>query len=350
MEETIFDYVQANEIQAYWNTKQAESGLAPYLGEVLFPDKKQTGLELSYIKGSKGMPVELNLSAFDADTLKKDRIGFAEVKARMPFFKNSMTIDEELRQKLLIAMQTGNTAYIETIIRNIFDDATTLIEDAAVTREKMRMQLLSTGTIVMANNGQEYTYDYKIPGTHKITAAVKWDTAEADVVGDIIKYQDVIEDEGYGRPTRAITSRKVLRALMNNTNIKNAVYVFSQGKVSLDEAALKTYIEAQTGVRIEVYEKKYKSLNGEVTRFIPEDLFILIPEGDLGYTNFGTTPEEADLMASQNAQVSLVDTGVAITTYDEVDPVTVVTKVSQVCLPSFEAADQIIIAEVLTEE
>lgn len=345
--DTIFDYVVAQEIAAYWETRQAEQGMPPYLGEILFPDKKQIGLDLSYIKGSKGMPVELNLSAFDARAIKKNRIGFQEVKTSMPFFKNSMSIDEELRQKLLIAIQAGNQQYIQTILERIFQDTVTLIEDAAVTREKMRMQLLSTGTITMANNGQEYSYDYGIASTHKPTPTKTWDNADADPIGDIIAWQDVIENEGYGRPSRAITSRKVLRDLMKNTNIKNAVYVFSQGKVALDETALRRYILDQTGVTIEVYEKKYKALDGTVTRFIPEDLFILIPEGDLGNTYFGTTPEEADLMTSQNAKVSIVDTGVAVTTTEQVDPVEVTTKVSQVTMPSFEAADQIIIADVI---
>lgn len=345
--DTIFDYVVAQEIAAYWETRQAEQGMPPYLGEILFPDKKQIGLDLSYIKGSKGMPVELNLSAFDARAIKKNRIGFQEVKTSMPFFKNSMSIDEDLRQKLLIAIQAGNQQYIQTILSKIFQDTVTLIEDAAVTREKMRMQLLSTGTITMANNGQEYSYDYGIVSTHKPTPTKTWDNADADPIGDIITWQDVIENEGYGRPSRAITSRKVLRNLMKNTNIKNAVYVFSQGKVALNETALRSYILDQTGVTIEVYEKKYKSLDGTVTRFIPEDLFILIPEGDLGNTYFGTTPEEADLMTSQNAKVAIVDTGVAVTTTEQVDPVEVTTKVSQVTMPSFEAADQIIIADVI---
>ncbi len=347
MDETIFDYVVAQEIAAYWSTRQAEQGMPPYLGDILFPSEQQLGLDLSYIKGAKGMPVELNLSAFDARAIKKNRIGFQEVKTRMPFFKNSMSIDEELRQKLLLAIQAGNRDYIDKILSKIFQDNITLIEDAAVTREKMRMQLISTGTIVMANNGQEYNYDYKLPASHKVTPETAWSSANADPIADIIKWQDVIENEGYGRPTRAITSRKVLRDLMKNSNIKNAVYVFSQGKVALNETALRSYIADQTGVTIEVYEKKYKGLDGEVTRFIPEDLFILIPDGELGKTVFGTTPEEADLMSSQNAQVAIVDTGVAVTTTDEVDPVSVTTKVSQICMPSFEAADQIIIADVI---
>lgn len=343
----IFDYVVAQEIAAFWETRQAEQGMPPYLGDVLFPSEQQLGLELSYIKGAKGMPVELNLSAFDARAIKKNRIGFQEVKTKMPFFKNSMSIDEELRQKLLLAIQANNRQYIDKILTNIFQDNITLIEDAAVTREKMRMQLISTGTITMANNGQEYLYDYGLPETHKVTPNTAWDNANADPIADIIAWQDIIEAEGYGRPTRAITSRSVLRNLMKNANIKNAVYVFSQGKVALNESALRAYIADQTGVTIEVYEKKYKALDGSITRFIPEDLFILIPDGDLGRTVFGTTPEEADLMNSNNAKVSIVDTGVAVTTTEEVDPVSVTTKVSQICMPSFEAADQIIIADVI---
>lgn len=343
---TIFDYVVAQEIAAYWETRQAEQGMPPYLGDILFPAEQQLGLELSYIKGAKGMPVELNLSAFDARAIKKNRIGFQEVKTKMPFFKNSMSIDEELRQKLLLAIQAGNRNYIDKILANIFQDTVTLIEDAAVTREKMRMQLISTGTITMANNGQEYLYDYGMPETHKVTPSTLWSNANADPIADIIAWQDIIEAEGYGRPTRAITSRSVLRNLMKNSSIKNAVYVFSQGKVALNESALRAYIADQTGVTIEVYEKKYKALDGSVTRFIAEDLFILIPDGDLGRTVFGTTPEEADLMNSSNAKVSIVDTGVAVTTTEEVDPVSVTTKVSQICMPSFEAADQIIIADV----
>lgn len=52
-------------------------------------------------------------------------------------------------------------------------------------------------------------------------------------------------------------------------------------------------------------------------------------------------------MASQNAKVAVIDTGVAVTTTEQVDPVNVVTKVSQVTMPSFDAADEIVIAQVL---
>ena len=345
---TIFDYFTSKALAAYYNTKLADANTQPYLGDELFPARKKMGLNLKFIKGAKGLPTTLSLSAFDVKSTKKDRIGFQSVQTKMPFFKNDMLIDEELRQELLIAIEAGNTDYIDTILRNIFDDTITLLDAAGVARERMRMQLLSSGAISMANNGQAYTYDYGLGLDQKVSPQTAWNANGADPLSDIIAWQDVIENKGYARPARAITSRTVLRTLMKNAGIKEAVYVMSQGKVTLTEANVKDYFREHAGIEIAVYDKKYMNESGVATRYIPEDLFILIPDGDLGNTWFGTTPEEADLRSgATDAEVSIVDTGVAVTTTKTTDPVSVDTKVSQVVLPSFEAADQIMIADVM---
>lgn len=345
---TIFDYFSSKALAAYYNTKLADANTQPYLGDELFPARKKMGLNLKFIKGAKGLPTTLSLSAFDVKSTKKDRIGFQSVQTKMPFFKNDMLIDEELRQELLIAIEAGNADYIDTILRNIFDDTITLLDAAAVSRERMRMQLLSSGAISLANNGQAYTYDYGIGNDQKPSPQTAWNVNGADPLSDIIAWQDVIENKGYARPSRAITSRAVLRILMKNAGIKEAIYVMSQGKVTLTEANVKDYFREHAGIEIAVYDKKYMNESGVATRYIPDDLFILIPDGDLGNTWFGTTPEEADLRSgATDAEVSIVDTGVAVTTTKTTDPVSVDTKVSQVVLPSFEAADQIIIADVM---
>ena len=345
---TIYDYITSKEIAAYYNTKAAQTTLPPYLGEELFPNKKQLGLDLSYIKGAKGLAKILKLSAFDAKAVKRDRIGFDKIQTEMPFFKEAMSVDEKTRQELLRVIQTGNQELIDLVLNKIFNDELTLLEGASVVRERMRMQLLSTGTIVMANNGQTYEYDYGVPASHKVSPINLWSvTNSADPVADITAWQDLLETAGYGRPTRAITSRRVLSAMAKIESVKNAIYILGQGKVTPDEASVKAYIADRTGLDIVVYEKFYADVDGTTKRMIADDLFIMIPEGQLGNTYFGTTPEEADLLGSNVANVSIVDTGVAVTTSKLVDPVNVDTKVSQICLPSFEAADQIIIADVL---
>lgn len=166
---TIFDLVKASELVAYWNTMANQR--APYLGETLFPAKKKRGLNLKWIKGAKGLPIVLAPSSYDAKAKVRDRIGFSTVSADMPFFKESTLVDEELRQELNMVLETNNQAYIDSVMGQVFDDSTSLLEGARAQRERMRMQLLTTGMIAISANGQEYNYDYKVPEEHKPTVS-----------------------------------------------------------------------------------------------------------------------------------------------------------------------------------
>ena len=349
MEQSIFDFITAQAQAAYWNDYVAEQSEAPYLGEELFPDKKQTNLKMSYIKGANGLAKVAPLSAFDVKVLRKDRIGFSKQETEMPFFKLAMGIDETLRQELLMAEAAGEQYYQE-VLRRIFDDNMSLLKDMSVARERMRMQLLTTGAIVMESNGQSYKYDYELGAEQKVTTTKSWSDPEADIIGDIAKWQDAIEAKTGVRPTRMIMRRNVFKYLLQNEFIKNNVYVINSavnGKVNISEAAVLSVLREYAKINsISIYDKMYQDEDGVTQYFIPEDLVVLLPEGNIGNTVFGTTPEEADLRASKIADVALVDTGVAISTYMEADPVRKDTKTSQVCLPSGENIDKIVIATI----
>ena len=86
MPKTIFDFVTAQNITAYWNTMNLAETDA-LLGDELFPSQQKLGLNLEWIKGASGLPVVLKPSAYDVVALKRDRIGFEEVSTKMPFFK-----------------------------------------------------------------------------------------------------------------------------------------------------------------------------------------------------------------------------------------------------------------------
>ena len=110
--------------------------------------KKKLGLDLKWIKGSKGIPVALKSSGFDAKAELRDRIGFADVQTEMPFFKEAMLVKESDRQELnKLLGNPANQPYVDLITKNIFDDTTTLLEGAEVQLERMRMQLLSEGRV-----------------------------------------------------------------------------------------------------------------------------------------------------------------------------------------------------------
>ena len=109
---TIYDIVKAKEIGVYYNAMQKDR--APYLGETLFPLNKKLGLDLKWIKGSKGMPVALKSSGFDTKAELRDRIGFSDVQTEMPFFKEAMLVKESDRQELnKLLGNPANQPYID---------------------------------------------------------------------------------------------------------------------------------------------------------------------------------------------------------------------------------------------
>lgn len=344
----IYQLVNPKEIAAYY--REAPSNDIPYLGETLFPAKKQLGLELGWIKGSGGLPVALKPSAFDTETVLRDRVGFEELKTEMPFFKEGFLIKERDRQELNKIIASGNQAYIDMIVGKIFDDVTGLVSGAKVQAERMIMQILSRGKIAIVANKLNYDYDYQLPAenTETLLTTAKWsDTANSDPVGDIERWQDAIEGATGQRPTRAICTKKTFNYIKQNASIKLDMNPSGGQNIIMTDSLLDQYLENKLGLKVVRYNKKFKSEAGVNTQFFPDDVFTLIPDGDLGNLYYGTTPEESDLMSgATNAEVEIVSTGVAVTTEKRTDPVNVFTKVSAIMLPSFESIDSVFIGNI----
>lgn len=341
---SIFELVVAQELTAYWNDLAQDR--APYLGEELFPSQKKLGLNLKWIKGSMGLPVVLSPSAFDVAAQKRDRIGFDKLSAQMPFFKESMYVDEELRQELNMVLETGNQAYIDSVTNRVYADEMNMLSGASAQRERMRMMALTTGHIAITANGQNLTFDYGVKEEQKKTASVSWSTITADIIGEIRAWQDEREDATGVRPTRAVCSRKTWGYFLKNTDIRNGIQGNNSAAPVSDKKVM-AYLLDELELTVVVYTKRYMNESKVATKFVADDTFVLFPEGDLGSGWFGTTPEESDLNSNSAANVSITDTGVAVTTVKKTDPVNVDTKVTMIYLPSFEQADKIVIADVI---
>lgn len=344
---TIYDLILSNEIVSYWEILSQDR--EPYIGEELFPDDKKLGLDLKWLKGSNGLPVVLKPSAFDVSAIPRPRIGFEKLTAQMPFFKESKTIDEELRQELNKVLESGNQTYIDAVVNRIFADETDLLEGAAAQRERMRMMALTTGTISMTGNGQNYDYDYGIPSNHKTTVTKSWSDKTAPIMEDIREaIQTILDDTGV-KVERAICSSKVMGYFRINNEIKSSIMVLTNGAGFVSDSAIKQYIKDELGLEIVTNDKRYQDENKQKQRYVADDVFVMFPSGKLGNTWFGTTPEESDLMTGSAVNVTIADTGVAVTTMKKLDPVNVETKVTMICLPDFPTADQVYIYDVLAD-
>lgn len=342
-------------IAANWT--EVASNSIPYLGTGLFPARKKAGLDLSWLKGSKGLPVSLMPSAFDTKATYRDRIGFEKLETEMPFFREGFKIKEKDRQELLRVLDS-NDPYARAVIDRVFDDAQNLIDGANVVPERMIMQLLfpeggDVGIAIKAN-GVDYTYSYDRDGSWKtnnyiaLAAADKWDApTTADPFKAFKTAKDTIRSKTGTELTVAIMNTNTFNLMAKTDAIKNrylATNGLSLGYLTDDE--VKNVISGTSKIRIAIYDKQYMDESKVSHAFVPDNYVCMIPAGALGNTWYGTTPEEADLMASANAEVSIVNTGVAVTREITTHPVNINTYVSEIVLPSYERMDEVAVLKV----
>lgn len=353
----IFDYINSKEIAAYV-TNQPDNAI-PYFGETIFPAEKQVGTDISWLKGANGLPIAIQPSNYDAKARLREKTGFEGVSTEMAFFREAMRIGEKDRQQLNLLLSQPESTMALPIIKNIYNEAGRLVEGVRVQAEIMRMQLLTTGKIdiTSADGRAKYTYDYGQTHLFKCDQArAAWgkDNAKADPVLDIIAWCDAMEDERGTRPTRLVMNRNTFLKMVRCPQLHKMMYPDdSASNYFVSESQYKAFIEEVTGCSIYVYSKKVSNLDHDTglaaatpVQLIPDDKVVILPNGTVGKTRYGTTPEESDLMSGTDAQVSIVNQGTAVTTYKERHPVNVVTIVSAVMIPSFEGIDDCAVATV----
>lgn len=341
----IFDYVNAQEIAAYI-TKETSNAI-PYFGETIFPARKQMGTDISWLTASDGLPIAIQPSNYDAKATLRERTGFGKMETEMAFFREAMRIGEKDRQELNKLLNHPNSNIALPIIKNIFDDVKKLVEGVKAQAELMRMELLQGGTINVTgvNNGAQYKYDYKMENIIESTSA-GWGEDGSNPIQDIMDVQDHVEDKTGVRPTRLVMNRNTFLKMVNNKTLRGLMlptWTAAQvAKALITEDQVKQFVESTTQCKIFVYSKKVATLGKDglantAVSLIKDDKVVFLPEGTVGHTWYGTTPEESDLMSgATDANVALVGNSVAVTTYKEKHPVNVLTIVSAVMIPSFE--------------
>lgn len=345
----LIELVNATEIASY--LAENASNRIPYLGASLFPPKKRLGLKIKWIVGANGLPITLKASPFDANVSYRDRISVKSIETSMPFFKEAILISEEDRQQLNMLMASGQSDYVDMILKNVFDDLGGLVKGADVIPERMIMELLSTGVISIASNGQMHNYDYQHSAEMKdsLLLTARWsDTTNSTPVADITRWQDKTRTADGEKSGRAVCTSKTWNYLKENKSIRDDLNATSNngGSIIITDNIMANYFENKCGMKIAVYDKMFINDEGNSQKFFKDDVFTLIPAGTLGETNYGTTPEESDLLSGNSENCAIVNTGVAITTTQKRDPVNVETKVSEIVLPSCPKMGAVFIATV----
>ena len=252
----------------------------------------------------------------------------------------------QITEEMLIKLQSPrNTAEENYLKQYVFDDIDAMVQAVKARGEKMTMEMFATGKITDKKNG--IAVDYGVPKQHQetLSGTKTWDKSDASIIDNLQDWSDSLDVT----PTRALTSKKVLRTLMRSTEIKEAIFGKDSGRV-VGQADLDQWMTAQGLPVIRAYDGKYRDEDskGNLTTnsYFPEDRIVLFNDEVPGQKIYGPTPEENRLISS-NAQVSNVGNIMAKIYETSEDPIGTWILAAATMLPSFASADDVFQAKVL---
>ena len=213
----------------------------------------------------------------------------------MAFFRESMLVKEADEQEILRVQDAGDP-YAVDVLERVFDDAQTLIDGANVVPERMIMQLLAPlggkmGIEIQAD-GVDYTYNYDPDGSWKkqhyleLKGAAKWSASDTcdpmQVLEDAMDAQETLSGN---RPAVVLMSKATFQMMKQSKKLRDNI--LSQNltaNVNYSTARVKAYVEEELQVTLVIYSKQYRKEDGTAAKFYPDNILMLLPDGELGST------------------------------------------------------------------
>ncbi|AQR95559.1 major capsid protein [Clostridium saccharoperbutylacetonicum] len=346
------DYINSKNIALYIKELPTEDTI----DQTLFPNRKVLGTKLENAKGAKKKAVALRQSTFDVAAKMRSLNAKVEVKTtEIPFFKESVGIDETTRREVINAMNSNNENIVNAVLDQVYDGQANLIKGAAIIAKKMRAQVIQTGRIIYSSDPTDgnVVVDYGVPANHKVilTGSDKWTDPTADIVGDVKKFQKIMTDDNCPKPNIMLMTEKTFdETFLVNTAIKDDIRNSNVNTLRIVSQSdfLQFAKERMNLTVIFLEDTTYYPYEGADPVAYYDDCKVTLMSGaTLGETVYGTTPEEFDLThGSSKLDTTVIEPGIAVTTNTKWDPVTVDTKVSVMPIVSFDRADEVFFATV----
>lgn len=324
----------------------------PTVARVLFPARRKTSLELSMIKGTRGVIPSLAPSAFDVKSTLRSRGQIELTKTQMPYFKEGIPFTEE--DQMQVNLYGENMR--EEVLARFYDDAATLIKAAEIVSERMAFQLLFPADglpkISFAENGATYAYTYGNAAwtAGHFTQLTGNDFWTATTTADPMKNINTVCQNlraNYGSTIRYLIMNSVTFGLMASTDAMKARFIGRSLNFALSDNDVREVVRREAGLEIVLVDETYVDTDGTSHKYVPDGYVSFVPGGALGATYRAVTPAEARLRGNSNAEVTVTESGIAVSREVLGDPVLETIIVSQIVLPTFERMDEVGLMKVI---
>ena len=327
----IDELFNTKELLNYYRVKKQPA----MLGDTLFPARKIQDIKFDMITGANGLPVSASIHAFDTETELASREVLQKGAAELALIKRKIAIGE---REIIAINNPRMDSEQKALVMGLFKDGDKMVESVQTRIEAMRMELLSSGKIAINENEVAITLDYKVPAGNK--KSFNWsDASTAKPLEDIKTLADAVEDASGTKPTRILTSSKVLNKILACESVKKAIFGVNFDKIATRKD-LNSLLESMELPQVAVYNAKYKvqGSNGKYTtkRYFPENILSMFAENALGETIYGLTAEEIELLGSNKMEEAKMVGNIFVGVEKEGAPVRRYTKAVATALPTLE--------------
>lgn len=354
---SLTDIIRAEYVKTVWEANNIYE-TDPDLGEALFPAEQTARRDVTTILGKDRMPRMLEPSAYDTKPSMRDRIGFAEIKHDMMFFREGRRLGEEEAMEINRILKFGEPKMAELAVKKVYDDLAQLIMGGRKRIEQMRMQMLINARIRVvgkAENGRTaqmdivYDYDGEWAKNNNIVVSGtdQWTPENAKTAKPMQTLVNLIDNIGATtgkRPTNLYLNSKTFNDMLTADEIRTFFTPIYGDNMVLSLEMKKQKFQEQTGITPIIYDKMYENDMAKIVKYIPDGIAILSPDGALGKTYFGENPEDVFYGSlPSNKSVSRVGEGYTVLTTTEVIPPSVMGTVSATMLPSYDNMNEVYI-------
>lgn len=342
MLELLLRDINPTEIQAFVRAIQTPSDYALTLS--VMPERTINSVKWE-TRGTRRRVAAASYRAWDAQTKVATReiTQFATSGKLLPLGQKYIVGEfETILENLDRGMDTRD------LVQAVYDDVAAHVVSIKKRLELAVGDLLADGKFsLVGENNLTLEADYKVPAANMPTAPTAWTDPTADILGDEMRWLEVLRSSGAPQPARALTSYKGWAQMLANDSYRAAYYGSVNSASTIPTAVLAPnevdVVRARYGLPpIEKYDVKIELDNGTDVRALPENMFFLLPPNPQQWaeTQYGLTAD--GLILSQGSNPAIVREeapGIVVTRGFQDDPPQVWTKGSAAALPVMYVPD-----------
>lgn len=332
-----------------------------YLHPILFPARETSELTVDVIKeASQSLPVMAKIAELGTEVEYASREGMSGTRIEIPKMQLGRYMDERLVRLALQASQSYGlrSEEINQLRNKQLNDAQFAVDSIRARREWVALTSVWSGGVNYVEGNVRVVVDYGYTSEQKpvLTGADKWENFETSApLDDIQGWVDAWRAKGI-RLRRAMTSQKIITLLRRNLSIRKHYHGDPSGssqppaltKAQLDsvfsELEFPVLVAYDTQARTEDRALTGGKLSYTTVRMMPENRFVLLPEGPLGNYLWAKTTEEmmAEIEAEQTG-----DMGLYVFRDVTKNPIRLRTAGVALNFPAFAWADSVVSATVI---